>query len=69
MRAMMQSKGCLRMAPRVRDIDRQYELNNNADLDNGVYHKVEEDEAAAEDIKKEDKKDDSQDSLQSSFNK
>ncbi len=24
---------------RVREIDRQYEFNNNGDLDNGVYHK------------------------------
>jgi hypothetical protein len=30
------------MAGRVKDIDRQYERNNNADLDNGVYHKVDE---------------------------
>jgi hypothetical protein len=26
----------------VRDIDKQYEINNNAELDNGVYHNVEE---------------------------
>jgi len=24
---------------RVRDIDRQYEINNNGELDNGVYNK------------------------------
>lgn len=41
---MMQSKGCLKFAPRVRDIDKQYEINNNAELDNGVYHKNEEEE-------------------------
>ena len=23
----------------MKEIDRQYEANNNADLDNGVYHK------------------------------
>jgi hypothetical protein len=28
----------------VRDIDRQYEINNNADLDNGVYHKADDEE-------------------------
>lgn len=47
----MQSKGCMRFAPRVKDIDRQYELNNNADLDNGVYHKVEEEVVAPEEKK------------------
>lgn len=25
--------------PRCRDIDRQYEINNNGDVDNGVYNK------------------------------
>ncbi len=29
----------LKMARRCREIDRQYEFNNNGDLDNGVYHK------------------------------
>ena len=29
----------IKFGPRVRDIDKQYEINNNADLDNGVYHK------------------------------
>lgn len=38
---LMQSRGCVKMAGRVKDIDRQYERNNNADLDNGVYHKLE----------------------------
>lgn len=28
----------LRFAAKVKEIDRQYELNNNAELDNGVYH-------------------------------
>lgn len=28
----------------MRDIDKQYEINNNADLDNGVYHKFDEEE-------------------------
>ncbi len=46
MMALMQSKGCLKFAPRVRDIDKQYEINNNAELDNGVYHKFEEEEKA-----------------------
>ena len=29
----------LNIAKRCREIDRQYEFNNNQDLDNGVYHK------------------------------
>ena len=29
----------LNFARRCREIDRQYEFNNNGDLDNGVYHK------------------------------
>jgi hypothetical protein len=29
----------LTLAPRIRDIDRQYEYNNNCELDNGVYNK------------------------------
>lgn len=44
MRALLQSKSCLKFAPRVRDVDKQYEINNNADLDNGVYHKFDEEE-------------------------
>jgi len=30
----------IRFAKRCREIDRQYEFNNNGKLDNGVYHKV-----------------------------
>ena len=29
----------LNFARKCREIDRQYEFNNNGDLDNGVYHK------------------------------
>lgn len=29
----------INFARRCREIDRQYEFNNNGDLDNGVYHK------------------------------
>lgn len=46
-RDMMQSKRCLKFAPRVRDIDKQYEINNNAELDNGVYHKNADEEEEA----------------------
>ena len=30
----------LKLQGQVKEIDRQYELNNNADLDNGIYHKL-----------------------------
>ena len=53
-RDMLQEKGCIKFAPRVREIDMQYEVNNNAELDNGVYH-----DFGKEDEKKEDKKEDS----------
>ena len=29
----------IKFARKCREIDRQYEFNNNGDLDNGVYHK------------------------------
>lgn len=32
-------KRVIKYANRVKDVNRQYELNNNADLDNGVYNK------------------------------
>jgi hypothetical protein len=32
-------KEMIRFAARCRDQDRQYEINNNGELDNGVYHK------------------------------
>jgi hypothetical protein len=43
-RQSMQENICEKMmvinfARRCREIDRQYEFNNNGDLDNGVYHK------------------------------
>lgn len=36
---MEDKKEVLKFAARCRDQDRQYEINNNAELDNGVYHK------------------------------
>ena len=39
MAPMEDKKGVLKFAARCRDQDRQYEINNNAELDNGVYHK------------------------------
>lgn len=39
MAPMEDKKEILKFAARCRDQDRQYEINNNAELDNGVYHK------------------------------
>ena len=36
---LQEKKGSIRFAARCRDQDRQYEINNNGELDNGVYHK------------------------------
>ena len=41
---LIQDRRIIKFCARVRDIDRQYEINNNADLDNGVYHKLDEEE-------------------------
>ena len=35
---MILPKRVLKFAPKCKDLDRQYEQNNNADLDNGVYN-------------------------------
>lgn len=59
----MQSKGCIKFAARIRDIDKQYEVNNNAELDNGVYHKFAEEEEEKEKNDKKDEHNDSDDSL------
>lgn len=34
----------IRFSAKVKEIDRQYELNNNAELDNGVYHENSQDD-------------------------
>jgi hypothetical protein len=39
MAKMEDKREVLKFAARCRDQDRQYEINNNAELDNGVYHK------------------------------
>lgn len=51
---MLQSRSCIYFVGKVREIDKQYEVNNNADLDNGVYHDFGKDEDK-EDEKKEEK--------------
>lgn len=48
MKELIASRRIIKFGARVRDIDRQYEINNNADLDNGVYQKQEEDQKAEE---------------------
>lgn len=40
---MLMPRRIIRFAPKVKEIDRQYELNNNGELDNGVYHQDGED--------------------------
>jgi hypothetical protein len=35
---LIQSKSCLKFNGRAKEIDRQYEINNNAELDNGLLH-------------------------------
>ena len=37
-RALVVPRNIIRFAPKVKEIERQYEMNNNAELDNGVYH-------------------------------
>jgi serine/threonine protein kinase len=36
---MVEKKQMIKFGAKVRDVDRQYEKNNNGDLDNGVYNK------------------------------
>ena len=35
---LMQPKNVIRFEAKVKEIERQYEMNNNAELDNGVYN-------------------------------
>ena len=35
-RDLLEDRRCIKFAPRVREIAKQYEVNNNAELDNGV---------------------------------
>jgi hypothetical protein len=37
--SLILDKKVIRYANRVKDLNRQYEMNNNCDLDNGVYNK------------------------------
>ncbi len=66
---MIVPKKVLKFAPKVKDLDRQYEHNNNADLDNGVYNNIgnEDDPAANNNEKSQESLLSSQDSLKKSF--
>ena len=45
---LMVDKKVFKFAPKVKEVDRQYEANNNAELDNGVYHQEENEEVKKE---------------------
>jgi hypothetical protein len=40
---LLMPRKVIKYTPKVREINRQYELNNNAELDNGVYHQENDD--------------------------
>ena len=67
----MVDKKFMKFAAKVKEIDRQYEANNNADLDNGVYHQDSEEEKKEEENKKnaEKSKKSKYNSLENSFDK
>ena len=44
-RDLLEDRRCIKFDPRVREIAKQYEVNNNAELDNGVQHDFLEEEA------------------------
>jgi serine/threonine protein kinase len=44
-RDLLEDRRVIKFAPRVREIAKQYEVNNNAELDNGVQHDFLEEEA------------------------
>ena len=60
---MILEKQFMKFAPKVKEINRQYEMNNNAELDNGVYHQ--DDEEDEENKEKKEKVN----SLETSFDK
>jgi hypothetical protein len=52
----MIDKRVIKFAAKVKEIDRQYEANNNAELDNGVYHQEDEEEGTGVPVAEEHKK-------------
>ncbi len=61
---LMVDKKQIKYAAKVKEIDRQYEANNNAELDNGVYHQDSDEEEKKNEEEKKAKKNGS---LESSF--
>ena len=59
----MVDKKQIKYAAKVKEIDRQYEANNNAELDNGVYHQ----DSDEEEKKEEENKKKKNGSLEGSF--
>lgn len=51
----MVDRRVIKFAAKVKEVDRQYEANNNAELDNGVYHQDEEENPADLGLKEEKK--------------
>jgi len=37
-KVLLEPRRVIKFNAKIREINRQYELNNNAELDNGVYH-------------------------------
>lgn len=35
---LLESKKLIKFKAKLAEVNRQYEMNNNAELDNGVYH-------------------------------
>jgi hypothetical protein len=64
-RKLIVPKRILKFAPKVKDLDRQYEHNNNADLDNGVYNNIGNEDDPANN--REEDEEDEDDSLKGSF--
>jgi len=48
-RDMLAHKKIIKFAAKVKDIDRQFELNNNGEVDNGVYNKFVKQDSSDED--------------------
>ena len=62
MQELIIDKKNIKFAAKVKEVNRQYEMNNNAELDNGVYHQDDEEEEDKEAAEKGDTK-----SLETSF--
>ncbi len=61
---LLVEKKHIKFAAKVKEVDRQYEANNNAELDNGVYHQ----DSDEEEKKQEEEKKGKKNSLDGSFN-